>query len=182
MENPTQKNAGVTTRMNPVDGDPPMQPTAPRVRTSATLIAIVMTLALIGLATEATAHTRQVRSITRTGTPVQIAECMVQLGASRGECEVGTFTGTYPASWDSVPELMPVRDAVHGLTRLGGRWSFEAADGGTGTLTCAALPGQPRVCAEDAQTTLALAVDRSAPGEGARARLAAFAPGLVRAR
>ena len=50
------------------------------------------------------------------------------------------FTGTYPAAWDSVPELRAVRDAVRELRRRGGQWSFADYHFGTALSVCASCP------------------------------------------
>ena len=99
------------------------------------------------------------------GKPREVAECMVQIRHSWGECEVGMFTGTYPAAWDSAPSLVPVRDAVRRVHTAGGRWAFAHTVRGRSWSVCAALPGQPQRCSTDVQTAAALAFGDSVPGQ-----------------
>lgn len=97
------------------------------------------------------------------GKPREVAECMVHLRQSWGQCEVGMFTGTYPARWDSVPELRAVRDAVAGLRRRSGEWSFADHRLGAPWTVCANLPGRRPACSVNVQSAFALALGDPAP-------------------
>lgn len=112
------------------------------------------------------------------GKPREVAECMVQLRQSWGECEVGMFTGTYLARWDSVPELRAVRDAVAALRRRGGEWSFANHHRGQAWSVCASLPARKPVCAVNVQTALSLALGEPVPPTAA---IAAMSPASRRA-
>ncbi|HEX8693677.1 MAG TPA: hypothetical protein VF746_14740, partial [Longimicrobium sp.] len=106
------------------------------------------------------------------GKPREVAECMVHLRHSWGECEVGMFTGTYPTAWDSVPALMPVRDAVRRVREAGGRWSFADPVHGRSWSVCAELPGRPARCSSDVRSAAALAFGSPAPAARTPAVLA----------
>lgn len=69
------------------------------------------------------------------------------------------FTGTYPAAWDSVPELVRVRDAVRAVRVRGGRWSFtDSLSGGAGRV-CALLPGRAPACGTNVRAALLQALE-----------------------
>lgn len=123
-------------------------------RTSTSLLLV---LAVLALAAAAAGPHLEVRRLVAEGRPRAVAECMVQLRSSQGQCEIGMFTGTYPPAFDSVPELVRVRDAVAGLRARGGRWSFADSVRGRPWRVCAELPGHPARCATDVRAALALA-------------------------
>jgi hypothetical protein len=133
-------------------------------------VAVVGSLAVWGQRVE-------VRMLVAEGKPLAVAECMVQLRQSWGECEVGMFTGTYLAAWDSLPELRAVRDAVAGLRRRGGEWTFASHHRGRAWQVCASLPAREPVCAVNVQTAISLALGEPVPPTTA---LAAMSPGSRR--
>lgn len=98
------------------------------------------------------------------GKPRAVAECMVQLRQSWGQCEVGMFTGTYLTQWDTVPELRAVRDAVLDLPRRGREWSFAHHHRGLPWSVCANLPGAGAACSVNVQSALSFALGEPAPG------------------
>jgi hypothetical protein len=115
------------------------------------------------LAAAAVHHPVEVRLLVDEGKPREVAECMVLLRQSVGECELGMFTGTYPAAWDTVQELVPVRDAVLRVRDKGGLWSFADVVDGHAWRVCAALPNRPRRCASDVRAASALAFGEAEP-------------------
>ena len=136
-------------------------------RRDAFLLAACLLPALAVLAAGAAAFGRgaEVRLLVAEGKPREVAECMVQIRHTWGECEVGMFTGTYPAAWDSAPELMKVRDAVHRVRAAGGAWTFAHSVRGRAWSVCAALPGNAPSCSTDVQSAAALAFGDGVRGE-----------------
>jgi hypothetical protein len=95
------------------------------------LIALVMlTCTAFGVAPQL-----KLRRMVAEGTPRQVGQCMLQTGSSQGTCELGIFTGTYPESFDTVPALRRVRDAVRAVRKSGGRG---------GRPRVRRVPGRPR--------------------------------------
>jgi hypothetical protein len=136
-------------------------------RRDAFLLVACLLPALAVLAAGAAAFGRgaEVRLLVEEGKPREVAECMVQIRHTWGECEVGMFTGTYPAEWDSAPELVKVRDAVRRVRAVGGSWAFAHAIGGRSWSVCAVLPGRAPRCSTDVQSAAALAFGEPTRGE-----------------
>lgn len=132
----------------------------------------VLAVAIVAAGAAAFGRRAEVRLLVREGKPREVAECMVQLRQSWGECEVGMFTGTYPAAWDSVPQLVPVRDAVRRVRAAGGRWTFADEVHGRSWRVCAALPGRTPRCSTDVRTASAVAFGEPAPRKRTPAVLA----------
>lgn len=135
--------------------------------------AVLLALAVAAVGAATFGRRAEVRLLVAEGKPREVAECMVQIRHAWGECELGIFTGTYPAAWDSVPELVEVRDAVGRVRGAGGRWTFADPVQGRSWSVCAVLPGHPPRCAADVRTAAALAFGRPAPRSRALAVLAA---------
>lgn len=141
-------------------------PTFARPRTPlliAGILLLLSTLAITGAAVTLGPRL-EVGILVSEGKPRAVAECMVQLRQSWGQCEVGMFTGTYLAQWDSTPELRAVRDAVADLRRRGGEWSFAHHRRGLPWSVCATLPGAEAACSVNVQSALSLALGEPAPG------------------
>lgn len=139
------------------------QPRAQRAHAIILAVCIAVALVLLGAGAAALGHRAEVRVLVAEGKPRPVADCMVRLRQTWGECEVGMFTGTYPAAWDSVPDLARVRDAVHRVRAHGGRWTFGNAAPGGAWSVCAELPGRPPRCATDVRSASALAFGGRAP-------------------
>ena len=116
-------------------------------------IAALALIALVMLASTAfgVAPQLKLRRTVAEGTPRQVGQCMLQTGSSQGTCELGIFTGTYPESFDTVPALRRVRDAVRAVRKNGGRWTL--AEGGR---VCAEVPGSRGGCAGDVLSALSV--------------------------
>ena len=138
-----------------------MMRTAPR--DGVLLAALTGLLLVAALCTAAvTGHRAEIQVLVREGKPREVAECMVQLRHSWGECEIGMFTGTYPAAWDSVADLVPVRDAVRALRARGGEWTFANHVSGRPWSVCAGLPGRAPACATNVRSALRVALGEAA--------------------
>lgn len=146
-------------RLPIMDQSPTTSPSRDAARKGRILLLLIaaFVLGIIALAA-VTSNEVQIRVLLKEGKPRAVAECMAQLGASWSECEVGMFTGTYPAAWDSVPELVRVRDAVRALRTRGGAWSFADTVSGRAMSVCATLPGRSPICASNVQAALHLSL------------------------
>jgi hypothetical protein len=126
---------------------------------------LVAVMAILAPAAAAFGRGAEVRMLVREGKPHEVAECMVQLRLTWGECEVGMFTGTYPAAWDSAPELVQVRDAVRRVRAAGGRWAFADSVRGRPWSVCAVLARRAPRCSTDVESAAALAFGDPARGK-----------------